>query len=297
MYLATVTCDRDFSQLLLQAESIQKFLEPCKHVIIINEYRPDFDFYKRWLEPYYTKHELVLLPRIDYSYPIEGFKTSLHNSGTAVEWRRQQLQKLLLAYEFEDDYVLLDSKNFFVKDTSLMYYNNFNFYGSGYSMEVRQNDPHFKITFETYKTILKVSQCTKTTGITTPYKIHRNLLIDRIKKEELGYYLFAPEYIKDGVTSEFMFYSVLIHDKIAELKEHHPTKTFWAYDPHPDHLYKELQLLTNNQTFVIGFHRDFLNTISQEHLDIINNWLKDNVGLKNRLHAMPRDMQMSNYKI
>jgi hypothetical protein len=36
--LVTVTCNRDFQFMLLQAESIQKFLEPCHHWIVINEY-------------------------------------------------------------------------------------------------------------------------------------------------------------------------------------------------------------------------------------------------------------------
>ena len=69
MYLATVTCNRDFQQMLLQAESIQRFLNPCKHVIIINESYPDLDFWNRWLKPYYTNHELVIMPRIQYTYP------------------------------------------------------------------------------------------------------------------------------------------------------------------------------------------------------------------------------------
>ena len=51
MYLATVTCNRDFQQMLLQAESIQKFVEPCKHVIIINEDKFDYNFWYRWLKP------------------------------------------------------------------------------------------------------------------------------------------------------------------------------------------------------------------------------------------------------
>ena len=37
MYLVTVACYRDFYQILIQAESINLFLEPCTHYIIINE--------------------------------------------------------------------------------------------------------------------------------------------------------------------------------------------------------------------------------------------------------------------
>lgn len=122
MYLATVTCNRDFQQMLLQAESIERFLNPCKHVIIINESVPDIDFWYRWLQPYYTKHELVIRPRIEYAYPSGSMgKRDVYGEIDAASsgWRSQQLQKMLLAYEYTEDYLLLDSKNFFIKQADI----------------------------------------------------------------------------------------------------------------------------------------------------------------------------------
>lgn len=299
MYLATVTCDRDFQQLLLQAESIQKFVEPCKHVIIVNEIHPDLDFYHKWLDQYYTKHELILLPRIQYPYPVEGFKQHLHNPGTGVEWRIQQLQKLLLAYEFDDDYVLLDSKNFFIKPISLEYYENPEFYGSGAVMIDPERKDHFKQSFTTYKKILNKPEVDICSTIATPYKIHYELLRNRCDIEKLGYYLFSPEYNK-SIASEFQFYGVVISDKITEFRHSifkPGPKIFWAWDPHVDHIGFKLREITEDGTFLTGFHRDFLNLTGPEHIKLINSWLKFTVGLDNSIIPYARDQQMSPYTI
>lgn len=298
MYLATVTCNRDLPQLLLQAESVQKFLAPCKHVIIINEENPDLDFYKRWLSPYYTKHELEILPRIEYFYPVTGFRKSIAYFGTGVEWRMQQLQKLLLAYKFDDDYVLLDSKNFFIKDISLEYYENPNFYGSGVRNENKNH--HFIETTKTYKKMLNVHDDALTTIPGTPFKIHHKLLTSRCKLEELGYKLFAPEFTKVGVTSEFLFYSTLISDELSKVKigdwTFTPAGVFWKNSVDIKNIPKLLYSMQTDHTFVTGFHRDFLASIGPKELKTINSWLKFSIGLDNSVYPVPRDIEMSFYK-
>jgi hypothetical protein len=294
MYLATVTCNRDLPQLILQAESIQKFLAPCKHVIIINEENPDLDFYKRWLSPYYTKHELEILPRIEYFYPVTGFRKSIAYFGTGVEWRIQQLQKLLLAYTFDDDYLLLDSKNFFIKDISLDYYGNPNFYGSGIRNE--NKNQHYVVTTETYRKLLN-TPTTLTTIPGTPFKIHHKLLTSRCKLEELGYKLFSPEFTKSGITSEFLFYSTLISDELSKVTDWQfiHANVFWKDSVDISIIAQLLNDMQYDSTFITGFHRDFLGSIGPKELKIINSWLKFSIGLDSTLYPIPRDKEMSFY--
>ena len=65
MDLVTVVCNRDYQQMLLQAESIQKFLAPCKHWVIVNDEEPDVLFWQENLSKYYTNHELIVIPYTD----------------------------------------------------------------------------------------------------------------------------------------------------------------------------------------------------------------------------------------
>ena len=68
MKLLTVACERDKDILLLHAESISLFLEPCTHYIVINEEVPDINYWRELLQPYYSKHKLIIL-----HYPLETY--------------------------------------------------------------------------------------------------------------------------------------------------------------------------------------------------------------------------------
>ena len=104
MNLVTVTCLIDQPAMLVQAESIRKFLSPCTHYVIVNEINPDLAKWRDLLQEYYTNHILILLRFTDY----EG-------SG----WHTQQTYKLLVGEHIDDDYLVLDSKNFFIKHCQL----------------------------------------------------------------------------------------------------------------------------------------------------------------------------------
>jgi hypothetical protein len=297
MYLATVTCYRDFPQLLLQAESIQKFLEPCKHVIVVNQDNPDIDFYHRWLDPYYTKHELVIIPKIKYNYPVKGLIQNLNLIGTGIEWRIQQLQKLLLAYEYEEDYLLLDSKNFFIKSTNLDSWENI--FGCGKltsHLESVKSKSIFSLTTEIYSDLLNVSP-NHVLAPATPFKINKEFLTSRCKKQELGYFLYAPEF-NGRVTSEFIFYSVLLNDKIQEHIHWltHMDGTLWESDL--EDLSNKLYQVQNSENITIsGFHRNLLGRVDVNQLTMINSWLKFAIGLNNSITAIPMDPQMSGHDV
>ena len=294
MYLATVTCYRDFPQLLLQAESIQKFVEPCKHVILVNHDNPDLEFYYRWLTPYYTKHELVIIPKFDYYYPVKGLHTNHVIIGTALEWRIQQLQKLLLAYEFEEDYLLLDSKNFFIKPTNLSYWENM--LGSGKLTTDRVND-YFSQTGDVYRKLFNVTD-TQVFSPATPFKIDRELLTSRCTKEALGYFLYAPEF-NERVVSEFIFYSVLINDEIKKCTywpSKHIEGVLWQHDLEDLHT-RLMQTQNNPDLRISGFHRNLLGKVDTRQLSMINSWLKFAIGLNNTLQAIPLDPEMSAHDI
>jgi len=292
MYLATVTCNRDFQQMLLQAESIQRFLNPCKHVIIINESNPDLEFWNRWLKPYYTNHELVIMPRIEYSYPVSILGTrDMYGQidGLSNGWRSQQLQKMLLAYKFEDDYLLLDSKNFFIKPTDIHEWDNS--VGSGTYMGFGAIH-HFVGTYQKYSELFE-KNIEYYTGPYTPFKIKREPLVSKCKISELGYKLFYPEH-HNVPASEGIFYSFIAEDEINKVVGIPFVKslTIWG-NGKPDLAKKLFEMLIEPDIKVVGLHREVLSTITASDIKIIDFWLnstsKMGLGFTNKIYPMPRD--------
>lgn len=111
-----VTCDRDRWQFLLQCRSIGKFLEPCKVAIIINEFKPQswLQWYKENCEQHLQYHQVTVSQHEDF-YHLCNFYLIPNNNG----WKSQQAFKMLHAFNTNEDYLVLDSKNWFVKPTRL----------------------------------------------------------------------------------------------------------------------------------------------------------------------------------
>jgi hypothetical protein len=288
MYLATVTCNRDFQQMLLQAESIQRFLNPCKHVIIINESHPDLDFWNRWLQPYYNNHELVIIPSIQYSYPSNSLGARDRYGeidSVSSGWRSQQLQKMLLAYEYEDDYLLLDSKNFFINPTDIHEWDNS--IGSSSYMGFGAIH-HFVGTYTKYSELFE-KKIEYYTAPGTPFKIKREPLVSKCKVGELGYKLFYPEH-HNVSASEGIFYSFFVEDEINQRIDipFEKSLTIWGSDKAD--LYKKLlEMSMNPEIKVAGIHREILSTMSHQDIKTIELWLNSKLGFVNKIFPMPRD--------
>lgn len=296
MFLATVTCNRDFQQMLLQAESIGKFVEPCKHMVIINEDNPDLEFWHRWLGPYYKNHVLHILPRIKYNYPT-SFLGAPDSSGRTDQmsngWRTQQLQKLLLAYEFDEDYLLLDSKNFFTKKTNINEWENIP--GSGAVVELRDED-HFALSSKIYSKILN-SPIEYYLKPQTPFKISRESLVSKCKLSELAYLLFYPEFEGHPAT-EGIFYSHFIKDEIIKFHDSYNIAdknyaTIWIHN-RSEMARILFDISLSDKIKIAALHRELLSKLDEKELEIVNFWItadssKFGLGLKNKIYPMPRD--------
>ena len=117
MDLVTVTCLRDWRDMQRQAQSINLYLEPCTHWVIVNDKYIDKSFWEELLTPYYSKHNLKLLfPKwYEFNYFQKNFYEPRHPPG----YKNQQVHKLLISQEINDDYLVIDSDTFFVKQTSI----------------------------------------------------------------------------------------------------------------------------------------------------------------------------------
>ena len=284
MYLATVTCNRDFRQMLLQAESIGKFVEPCRHVILVNEPNPDIKFWYRWLAPYYKNHELEIIP----PYPMLS-RHKITNDELSG-WTSQQLQKLLIGMKtyHTDDYVLLDTKNFFIKPINLSEFQDI--YGSGQVVRVGEE---FECTSEYYADYFNVPVMRKVFVVVTPFVIHncylRKYWPDQIEDMLIhGVNKSGPNLGKNIVVSEFLLYSYLIDRDKFDLVSNNDNPvigtTVWEWNM--DSLEQILYQPNNSKLKVFGFHRQLLKHLYPSGFDFVNDWLKNHIGLNNKIYPM-----------
>lgn len=111
MELVTVVCKRDINEIMLQAHSIDKYVEkPVKHWVIVEDNSLSLVEWEDILSPFYTKHELNL------SFSIRDNRDEEFSAPFTYGWRRQQVLSFAASKLVTSErYLSLDSKNFFVR--------------------------------------------------------------------------------------------------------------------------------------------------------------------------------------
>jgi len=279
MDLLTVTCDRDFQLMLLQAESIHKFVNPCVHWVIINEEDVDIEYWKTTLSPYYTKHTLKLLTLKDFK-PIDS----------NIGWIRQQVLKLRIAEYTDNDYLILDTKFFFVKPTDLSFWEDKLGDGNLYTLDNSSAYSCWRPASALYASKLNLPEL-EDIFFTSPFK----LKIEYLKNVDMDFLqeclLIKPE---NGHASEYVLYSYLARSEI----KHNTGKILETSDVslvtnrHVGNLTnleglaflmkKALTAKNDNNIKTLGLHSHYLKSASKEHLKFINYFIKS-LGLTTQL--------------
>lgn len=262
MDVVTVTYNNDFNNMLRQAQSIYKYTEPFTHWVIIND-KSQLDFWRRNLEPYYAKHTLHLLHICNDTI-----------SSVYCGYRRQQLIKLYMSKIIKEKYLVLDSKNFFIRPTSTIEFENQ--IGSGMLETVDEHHLFYECV-KHYTQFVDNKNKTNNTHISihTPYVIEPEVLfefsnsnIDKLIKDFSSY---------DGLLSEFFLYS-MIYEKIknVEIISHMKQsskpihRTLFGTYISPEKLIEKLRA---DNTKVLGFHPTYLELLSDEDKQTINTHL------------------------
>lgn len=271
MDLVTVTCNRDYKHMVLQAESIQMHLEPCVHWVIVNELNPDKNFWKNSLQPFYTKHKLNLI------FP-EYFPTGRG-------WIRQQMYKFWIHKFIKDDYLILDSKNFFIRPCSLSLWDNF--LDEINVVLLNKGDKFDDGLFELsslYSNYLKIPEVRRTIRIHTPF-VFKSMILDTIPNFDnfLEWFSDTVVFLKDDPSafqSEFFLYSMLV-EHLGLLDKNFKKRKHWAYHDlclwpnNKEKLYPYLDNIHRIDTIrIAGFHpRAITNELSDADINFINTWL------------------------
>jgi hypothetical protein len=282
MDLLTVTCDRDFELMLLQAESIHLFLTPCTHWVIINEELVDIEYWKTALSPYYTNHTLKLLT-------IKDFKPINSKQG----WVRQQVLKLRIAEYTDNDYLILDTKFFFVKSTDLSFWENKIGDGNLYTLDSSSAYSCWRPASKLYASKLGVPEL-EDIFFTSPFKIK----IEYLKKVDMDFLqecLLVNSELGPTYVSEYVLYSYLARNEI----KHNTGKILEINDVSlvtPKNvrnlsneeglafiIRKSLKAKNDNNIKTLAFHPRYLMSASKQHLYFINYFLKS-LGFTTQLY-------------
>jgi hypothetical protein len=282
MDLVTVTCNRDFQHMMLQAESIQKFLEPCKHWIIINEYEDlNIDAWVKELDKYYTKHQYKIVTPYDFKI----------NSLPHRKWHAQQYFKLAISTLIDNDYLVLDTKNFFIRPTDLKQWNDT--MGSGTLYKFGESDmmiDQWNGISRYYANKLKSEPLTNFL-FTPPFKIDISILkkynmenlINDLYPTELENKLYHELTGKKLFPSEFIFYSYLAQSYFDEYKS--KERSYLLIMPvnienkNNHQIFKEIIHKTttadkNTNINNFAFHPLLFKSLSTQHIHYINYWLR-----------------------
>lgn len=232
--------------MLVQAESVQKFLEPCTIWVIVNE--TSLDGWHELLAPYYTRctFNLVLAPVLD----------------NADGWWRQQYYKLWAHTLVKDSYLLLDSKNFFVKPCSTSAWDNQ--LGAGIYEDYSVKGDRWLRTIHEYAEYLGVEPSSTHLAMQTPFVIDYRVM----QSSNLDQLLAQFEKFT-AMPSEFILYSMLAekHQHTGKLQLQHVT--VWPMYA-PSIWPAAIKCIAEPQILVAGLHRTFLDRMDKS---VVNCWL------------------------
>lgn len=268
MDIVTVTCELDSHQMIQQAESISLFVEPCTHWVIVEGANVNLTVWKKRLAPYYKNHTLKLKTYDNDMWP----KLNPKYHGYYI----QQILKLLISKDIKNDYLLLDTKNLFLKKINTEQFRNQSGDGSSYNF---QNDyPHLKIHIPT------IERYADKLGIPVDYE-HLNPILPFVINYEVMKQIPNLEKILewfsdrgDILMSEFLLYSSLC-------KKYNYTPKVSLDLIKSTYFWKQESFLKNEKLddiYTVGFHREWLRLTPVKNIKRANKFLRT-LGFKNLL--------------
>lgn len=256
--------------MIQQAESIRKFVNPCTHWVVVNETQETFykneSLWKNNLSDFYSNHDLrVIFPEFDGPKcdPIEPY----HNWPNS--YNRQQVLKFWIFKHINDDYLILDSKNFFIKNCSIEDWAQVD--GCGL-MQNYEQDFKWSQTIKTYSDFLGQNVLKEGYAIQTPF-VFRKKTLEKLGDIEKFCISWIDLHIQTNTLfSEFLFYSYLEREKFENFNKDHRNVTIW---PESTPKTRDLFDFINDKKIVsVGIHREVLTKFTDEDKIIATDFLK-----------------------
>jgi hypothetical protein len=275
MEFVTVTCDRDIHQQILQSMSMDRFIQdPCYHYIVVESRLKPINEWQALLEPYYTKHTLIL---------IDGHSPDIRNiCGKYINgYYRQQILKLYISKIIKSDYyTILDSKDLFIKHLSTVNWpiiegnNKFLHFMNG-------EYPPGTLVYKQWCDLIET-----TTGITkplwawylhTPFRCKTEICKNIVDSLDINKLFDGLEYPSEFILYRYFtdtgFNPILHQDSLNDRF----SVQFWENLEIPEFD----NILRDRRTYLVSFHRFFI-AKNKEKIDKIKLKLVD-IGLDSSL--------------
>lgn len=262
MDLLTVTCCRDRQQLCLQLSSIKRYLKGnFRHYIVINDI-PSFltkKHRRKWIEIIGK----IYNNGIDFEIFFPQWNTTWGEYPHG--WRSQQIYKFYYYECIKQDYIILDSKNFFIRTCSITDFSKMigsGILASAHPMYTEINDVYAKF-FE----------CDPLTPLLpwTPFVVEYEPLKKFGTPDLIAKTLYDLK-SKDGAwPSEFIWYSYLIKDRLKESCNKVKSNVAWT----TEHLPMVVDEAMKDESIkIVGIHRNVLEKIrkNKKHMKSLLNF-------------------------
>jgi hypothetical protein len=244
MNFVTVTCSRDFNMMLLQAHSMKFVNDNITHYVIIQDNKIELEQWQNALSSYYDRHKLILLPNLIQDELV------LKQGG----WQQQQVLKFKISkFVTTEDYLVLDSKNFFIKPFNVSDWCVL--HGHGAQFVYKPNDPIKTFNIDNFLLSVSSAYNKKIPNIMneyyTPFKLNKKI-VDSINIDDNAT-LFTD--YRNRKPSEFALYNFFIPDEEIH-KCSSPTplvRNYFKTIPSVEELEKMYEKLS-----VIGIHRNLI---------------------------------------
>jgi hypothetical protein len=257
MNFVTVTYSTDFDAMILQASSLKFVIDNITHFVIIQDSKIELKQWQSALSPYYTRHKFVLIQN-DLALKCDG-------------WRQQQILKLEIAKKVNtESYLVLDSKNFFIKPFNISDWDIDHGNGSLF-LYYKNNKKRLDVDIFLEKASVKYNKTIPKLHIDymTPYKLNTAIVNTIIDTD------YQSLFFEHELPSEFALYNMFLSS--SEIIKSNKSKHRLVLN-----YFKSLPKEIYTTTFVLGIHRRLVIEENKNKLNILIEVLSSK-GLDKRL--------------
>lgn len=269
--IVTVVQLDDIHQVMFQAHSIETFIvDPITHWIIVQD-RSNLDIWKEKLQDLYKRHQLKIIPTL---LPVSEDN---RDDGSRDGYRNQMILKLMSVNLFDSErYIVLDSKNFFIKEQSL---NDWPTLDGRPVIERVDHETLFRQQWlDAVADYLGINRVKYGYEILTPF-----VMTSDIAKKccEYDLILLFNEMAKKYRywESEFLFYSMIAYNFFGKLSKQEESvasdysraDTYYltTIDIDKDKLN---EIIDRPMNLAIGLHRDVVAKLTDENKKLLTEW-------------------------
>lgn len=278
MELVTVVCKRDINEILLQAQSIDLYVEkPTKHWVIVEDNSLSLKEWTDILSPYYKRHELNLSFSVRDDREHEFYEPFIYG------WRRQQVLSFAASKMVTSErYLSLDSKNFFARtidfDELPLRHGNGRYIDTSEIM----TKPNLHVTrnwllYIAQETGLKIpgkfcgGPCESpfVMNTETSRKIYENTDFEK---------LFFQKELYHVPRSEYHLYWFYVPESEYDTKREYMSSALNEYEfdnsiTIKDYIAQQIERCENIQSYTHGLHRSIRKMMDESAKELYKNWL------------------------